>query len=320
MLTELGLSPLEEEIYLALVANGPSAAAVLAHQLAGSGGDHDALRAALCSLEDRGFVGRDGHPENAYTAVDPAIALAGPLQSIQDDFRRLESYVGVLSARHRRQQSMVIDAFVEIIADASVGHEFLLTICAAAETEIMAMERPPYGEPQTSPNKLEMEALQRGVTHRILYEQAAVDMPGRAAEILAGVQAGELARVAPTLPLRSIIVDRRIAFLPARRGGLLNDPMMVVHPGSLLDAIVGSFESIWQQAIPVDPSTSAGLPDDDGRAMVRLLAAGLTDEAIAHQLGTSIRTVQRRIAELASALGGRTRFQIGVQAVRRGWL
>ena len=51
-----------------------------------------------------------------------------------------------------------------------------------------------------------------------------------------------------------------------------------------------------------------------------LLASGLKDEAIARQLGIGERTVRRRVAELADRLGARTRMQLGIQAVRQGWL
>jgi hypothetical protein len=44
------------------------------------------------------------------------------------------------------------------------------------------------------------------------------------------------------------------------------------------------------------------------------LLSGFTDEAIARQLGTSHRTVQRRVAALMADLGAQTRFQVGVRA------
>jgi DNA-binding NarL/FixJ family response regulator len=49
-----------------------------------------------------------------------------------------------------------------------------------------------------------------------------------------------------------------------------------------------------------------------------LLAAGLKDEAIARQLGVSLRTIHRRTGDLLDRLGARTRFQAGMQAARQG--
>ena len=59
----------------------------------------------------------------------------------------------------------------------------------------------------------------------------------------------------------------------------------------------------------------------DGRQfLLEQLMAGATDEVIARKLGIGLRTVRRRIAALMIELGVDTRFQAGVEAVRRGWL
>jgi DNA-binding NarL/FixJ family response regulator len=51
-----------------------------------------------------------------------------------------------------------------------------------------------------------------------------------------------------------------------------------------------------------------------------LLRAGLTDEAIARQTGTSPRTIGRRVRRLMDLTGTETRFQLGVRALEHGWL
>lgn len=48
--------------------------------------------------------------------------------------------------------------------------------------------------------------------------------------------------------------------------------------------------------------------------------AGLTDQAVGGQLGMSLRTVQRRVSHLMELAGVATRFQLGHEAGRRGWL
>ena len=54
--------------------------------------------------------------------------------------------------------------------------------------------------------------------------------------------------------------------------------------------------------------------------VVRMLAAGLTDEAISRKLGLSDRTVRRVVSELMTMCSAESRFQAGVSAVRLGWL
>jgi DNA-binding NarL/FixJ family response regulator len=59
---------------------------------------------------------------------------------------------------------------------------------------------------------------------------------------------------------------------------------------------------------------------DVGQQLLEMLASGAKDEQIARALGMSLRTVRRRIASLMAELGADSRFQAGIEAVRRGWL
>ena len=70
----------------------------------------------------------------------------------------------------------------------------------------------------------------------------------------------------------------------------------------------------------VNTSKLKVLKNDETRALLRGLAAGLTDESIGRELGMSERSVHRRIRRLQDLLASRSRFQLGIQAVRRGWL
>jgi DNA-binding NarL/FixJ family response regulator len=60
--------------------------------------------------------------------------------------------------------------------------------------------------------------------------------------------------------------------------------------------------------------------EEGQRDILELLMLGAKDEAIARHLGVSLRTVRRRVADLMDDLGTGTRFQAGMEAVRRGWL
>ncbi|MEV6046162.1 sigma factor-like helix-turn-helix DNA-binding protein [Streptomyces xanthochromogenes] len=59
---------------------------------------------------------------------------------------------------------------------------------------------------------------------------------------------------------------------------------------------------------------------EEDRQMLTLLVSGLKDEAIARQLGWSVRMMRRRISRLHEELGAANRFQAGVIAARRGWI
>jgi len=94
-----------------------------------------------------------------------------------------------------------------------------------------------------------------------------------------------------------------------------------VHDSPLLAGLVGVFEVFWRMAVPITGDAIGGRTlDPESRRLLSYLSAGLTDESIAREFGISERTVARRISRLQETLGAQTRFQLGVQAARQGWL
>ena len=128
--------------------------------------------------------------------------------------------------------------------------------------------------------------------------------------------------MAPRLPTRMVIADRRLALLPLAGpmpGG--SESVVLVSPCGLLDALVELFEDYWQRSHPVSAGQDAanGLSAADMETL-RLLVTGMKDEAIARQLGVSMRTARRRITALLTRLGAASRFQAGAEAARRGYV
>jgi DNA-binding NarL/FixJ family response regulator len=103
------------------------------------------------------------------------------------------------------------------------------------------------------------------------------------------------------------------------------DTAFVIRSSALLAALGALFEHEWSRAVPLvaGPRRSlddADQPDEKTKALLSLLASGLTDEAVSRALGWSARTTQRRISALLQELGVSTRFQAGAAARERGWL
>lgn len=100
-----------------------------------------------------------------------------------------------------------------------------------------------------------------------------------------------------------------------------SDPMglrITRSPG--LELLVKTFDVLWSLAAPISVHPAATDLDERDRAILTLMGLGATDDTIARRLGMSRRTVVRRTARLLERLGASTRFQAGVQAIRRGWL
>lgn len=64
------------------------------------------------------------------------------------------------------------------------------------------------------------------------------------------------------------------------------------------------------------PSTAGSPISPREWQVLQLLAQGCTDEAVARNLGVSLRTVRRTTADLMERLGARSRFQAGLKAAR----
>jgi DNA-binding CsgD family transcriptional regulator len=91
----------------------------------------------------------------------------------------------------------------------------------------------------------------------------------------------------------------------------------LTEPGAV-HLTVSLFDQLWTAAQPV----TGPLEDlsDNERDVLQLMVLGYTDDAVARQLGCSLRTVRRTTASLMRRLDARSRFQAGVNACRRGWL
>jgi len=165
----------------------------------------------------------------------------------------------------------------------------------------------------------DLEVLARGVTTRTLYLDSTVGEPQALAYALDLVTAGGQVRLVPSLPIRLIIVDHAVAAVPidpsdGTAGALL------LHDIGAVSAMVALFEAYWRggRLIP-DRNPADGFSPMD-IAILRLLASGAKDEAVARQLGVSVRTVRRAIADLMCRLNANSRFELGIRAANRGLL
>ncbi|MFC4784431.1 DNA-binding response regulator [Nocardioides sp. MAHUQ-72] len=135
----------------------------------------------------------------------------------------------------------------------------------------------------------------------------------------ARAEIGEQIRVLPDLPTRMFIIGTTHAVLPEPLG-FTDEPRSLVRQQGLVEALTLLFELLWERAAPVPALDRGEARPDLRRFMLQQLASGAQDEQVARTLGISLRTVRRRVADVLTELGADTRFQAGVEAVRRGWL
>lgn len=168
-------------------------------------------------------------------------------------------------------------------------------------------------ERRVAPPALLAEAVARGVRVRVVQDLGSG--PGLSQQLS---RAGVHVRTAARIPSRMLIADRRVALVlpPADAGPTA--PAVAAGRSALLAALVAHFELLWEIS-GSSPATSPGMHGRDSE-ILRLLASGMTDDAVAAHMGSSARTIRRRVAALMRETSAKTRFQAGVEAVRRGWL
>ncbi len=216
--------------------------------------------------------------------------------------------------------------FLEVIRGIDQVREAAHQVETGAAKEVLCFDRAPYFSQSKGAISTAQEAVaDRGVKYRVVYQQAVLEDPAIMAAVRYSISLGEEARTFPDVPIRMIIADDRQALLVLPYSAAPGDDepadadAVLVHPSTLLDALIRLFDSIWSLAVPISYLDDSSWTDEH-QHLLQLLATGLTDASIARELGVSERTVQRRINRLHQLLGANTRFLLGVQAVKRGWI
>ncbi|MFI7439124.1 helix-turn-helix transcriptional regulator [Nonomuraea indica] len=164
--------------------------------------------------------------------------------------------------------------------------------------------------------------IARGVRVRGIHAQIAFADPLLREYVGKWVRLGMEVRGAPVIATRMVIYDRHSAIIQADPGDL-EAGAVLLRGGAVVKSLAALFDYCWMTASePKDVPRSAdvGALTDQQRAVLRLLATGAKDSAIARGLGVSTRTVTRVVGELTTMLGATSRFQAGVRAARLGWL
>lgn len=325
MLESLGLGELEETVYNALVRRVESTAAEVADDARTTPAQ---ARSALGSLVERGLAVRGAGRPVRYAAVAPDVAIEPLLRRTESEMHEIRAHIGDLMRVYNAGTSFLRpDDVLEVVTDLDELNRRWEAMQQATRVEMRGFDRPPYATPtgERALNATEYAMLDRGVRYRVVYDRSVLELPGWLDEATESVRRGEQARIGVDVPMKLAISDERLAIIPLTRSG---DSALTasyfVHPSPLLDALVALFDAVWERSVVLRGSAAAEPdPEDITPDEVRLLmlfAGGATDRAASRVLGWSERTVQRHVSRLMQRLGAETRFQIAMEAVRRGWL
>lgn len=320
VLEAIGLDDEHTSLYR-LILQAPSASV---DELAASAGKSPAeVRSIVAELERLGLLARQASAPDRVVASPPALALRPMLLDRERRLTQAHEALMQLSEIYRSGAAQrAAPDVVDVVLGADAVRQRFAQLQASATQQVRVFMLSDVAFLDADENDAEDDALGQGVAYRVIVEKAVLEWPGFIDAAREAAPYGEEIRVLPTLPTRLIISDDDMALLPMRsRGEGRSSGALLVHPSGLLDLVIAIFEEFWTTSTEfVSAGELPGTHDAVDRDLLKLLLLGLTDSAAGAQLGISVRTVQRRVAELMETAGVATRLQLGAEAVRRAWV
>ncbi len=318
-----GVDEVAERLYLTALRHQRRSADELAEV---SGTSPEVAAAALRTLTDAGLVtwGEDGRVD----VVPPAEALEDlvereerRLAARHDELAALRSAIGTYAAEHLAGEAEDWTPVPVDVLSAEQAATALANLARTSTGEVLTVGSvvPLVGGARRATEDAEragVHVLGSGRRMRALYPASVLEDPRSVEQVRRWAGRGEESRLLPAVAHPFEVFGGDAVMTPARWGRTTGQ-ILVVRTPVLVAAMREMFELLWARAIPVPLATRAEA-DDERRLILALLAAGAKDEAIARNLRLSLRTVRRRVAALMDEVGASTRFQAGIEAVRRG--
>ncbi|WP_344639204.1 LuxR family transcriptional regulator [Kitasatospora cystarginea] len=257
--------------------------------------------------------------DDAYFAVSPRAVAERIGARLRSSATRLlleaEELPTVLDGLARAYDSVrkpPVDPLAPVVLEGGerIRHRVAELVSECRHELLTAQPGPRQPETMTLARRQDLELVRRGASLRALYQPVVLGEPATVDYAVAIAEHGGEVRVLDEPFQRMIIIDRAVAVVPAAddhsRAAFLTDP-------AVLSFLLAVHERDWARAdavrwsAPKARTTTHSAPDRVGR----LLAAGLTQRAVATRLGLGERTVAGHIARLRARYGAQTLFQLG---------
>ncbi|MFE4639162.1 LuxR family transcriptional regulator [Streptomyces sp. NPDC056773] len=269
---------------------------------------------------------------NTLNLVPPRTALRVLLARREEDLRRTQleveagrAAVADLLADYAALGRESVTGAVERFAGADAVRRGLEEFVLHSTTDLCVLA--PTGTGGSTPWDLDLplyeEPLARGLRVRVLHLHSTSGSPERRRAMKRLALAGAEIRTVPSLPMHMRIAQGECAALPTPAHDSGQGAAVIREPGALA-GLGALFSYLWDEGTPLAEEPGSSGADTaysaQERALLRFLADGLTDEAVARKLGISLRSERRMISSLSERFGTHSRFQLGLRAAQRGLL
>ena len=330
-LRDVGFTPSQESIYRMLIADASMTPALLAKQLQL---DVRVVRADLTALRDFGVIRID---DGLIGVPHPSMAIGRLIEKLEDElmarYRQVSDTRSQLAqfeaAIAERGSDSASDNGVERVEELSAVRDRIEELAFFARKSVLSIQPggPHSKEALAASRPLDLRAARRQVEMSVINETAVLGDELNRAHLREMASFGVSIRLVDKAPHRLLIFDESVAVVPIEPDNSRRGALVVRHPG-LLSGLIDLYRRTWEVAEeipaefdgePVAAESDEGITEQD-RMVLRMLAAGCTDETAARQVGVSVRHLRRRISRLMLILEANSRFEAGVAAAHRGWL
>jgi sugar-specific transcriptional regulator TrmB len=250
-LVELGLSPTEAQVYLALLAhNGSMGAAAVA---SATGLSRTSVYQILCALADKGLVATGLGYGSKFRVVAPDQALPSLVVRERETLSQRERLADVLG---KQLASLVTpaesapDEPIQVIRNPQVFTDRFERLQLEAERQVDMLMKAPIINPRKD-NPTQAKAQRRGIRFRGLYEAAVLEDPEIAPYVETWVAGGEEARVYNgELPYKLAVFDREVVLLTLKMPGDQLQALFIRHE-QLAKSLSMLFEFLWERGEPL---------------------------------------------------------------------
>jgi len=258
-LEQLGFSPAEAQVYLAIVQHGALGAAAIATE---TGIPRTSVYPTLSSLLRKGVIeGGRGHGSR-FVAVSPDEALPALISRERETIaerERIAKELGCSLAAAAGHAEAALDDSVQVIRTPQLIGERLHRLQLEAKRSIEGVVKAPILMPQPW-NPAQKQAVKRGVRYKALYERVIVE-DERVKPYLAGwIAGGEEARVFDgELPYKLVVFDEEVVLSTlVRRSG--QPAALLVRHTPFAQSMSILFKYFWEQAEPLSSGKTRKKP------------------------------------------------------------
>jgi hypothetical protein len=249
-LVELGLTPAEAQVYLALLHNPALGAGAIASatQLSRS-----RVYQTLCSLADKGLVESGAGYGSKFAVVEPAQAFPALIARERESLARLEDLAGQVGERLSvlvGAEESAIDDSVQLIRTAQLIGERQHRLQLESHKLVQAIVKAPILVP-SSWDRAQRKLMKHGVHYKALYERAVLHDPKIEPYLEGWLAGGEEARLFEgELPYKFFVFDQEVVMstIVTRTGG---PTALLVRHAPYARGMSALFDFYWNQAKPL---------------------------------------------------------------------